>query len=83
MYLVRAKVLNYQFDAYVDRLLLALSRITSLEELRKYKLSVRQMWAQASTDERLHLAEKVSAEYRYLYDKYLIKQKDKLCHQES
>lgn len=71
MYLIRQKVTDHQFHMFAHRLWLELAKISSIDELRKYKLSIRTLYGQASTDERLHLTEKLSAEYRYLYVKFI------------
>lgn len=77
MYLYQMKVSDNQFNNYTMRLWKAFDKVTSAEELSKYKMSVRHVWAQATTDERLHRAEKIAAEYRFLQYKFA-KQKEKL-----
>lgn len=70
MILVRQKVSDKQFHDFTHRLWSEFAKITALEELIKYKMSIRHVWSQATTDDRLYRAEKITAEYRYLYCKF-------------
>lgn len=78
MDLIRLKVTDKQFHDFTHRLWLEFAKVATLEELRKYKMSVRHVWAQASTDERLYRAEKIAAEYRFLHWKFTKHHKERV-----
>lgn len=70
MHLYQMKVSDQQFVDYTVRLWKAFDKVTTKEQLLKYKLSVRHVWAQATTEERIYRAEKIAAEYKFLAWKF-------------